>query len=218
MAAGAVGAFGTPGLKGTADVRLGCLLEVLGRRRMEPVRERVTGSGCCTATWLLVAFRVISDRSTMLCAASALLPRMVPWPVGDGNWVSLKSVEADSKLLCRSSKLTEGRKSNEVWVSVTSSDRPLRPPKENREWLLEDEALSIGASRVGRLWWMDPILVGLEARDLLNGKTRATVSEPAATGTLRDTGEGQHRGIGETTLGATGFPVGGQRGRGALGS
>ena len=217
MAAGAVGAFGTPGLMGAAEVRLGCLLELLGRRRMEPVRERVTGSGC-TGTWLLVAFRVISERSTMLCAASALLPRMVPWPVGDGNWVSLKSVEADSKLLCRSSKLTEGRNSNEVAVSVTSSDRPLRPPKENREWLLEDEALSIGASRVGRLWWMDPILVGLEVRDLLNGKTRATVSEPAATEALRNAGKGKHRGIGETTLGATGFPVWGQRGRGARGS
>ena len=75
---------------------------------------------------------------------------MVPWPVGSGNWVSLKSVEAVSRLLCRSSKLTEGRKSNEVAGSVTSSDRPFLPPNENREWLLEDEALSIGASVVGR--------------------------------------------------------------------
>ena len=157
-------------MKGAADVRLGCLLELLGRRRMEPVRERVTGSGC-TGTWLLVAFRVISDRSTMLCAASALLPRMVPWPVGDGNWVSLKSVEADSKLLCRSSKLTEGRNSNEAVLSVTSSDRPFLPPKENREWLLEDEALSIGASMVGRWMEPEPILVGLGLRALLDCKT-----------------------------------------------
>jgi hypothetical protein len=180
MAAGAVGAFGTPGLAGTVDddVRLGCLLlELLGRRRMEPVRERVTGRGC-TGTWLLVAFRVMSVRSTMLCAARPLPPpRMVPWPVGDGNWVSLKSVEADSKLLCRSSKLTEGRNSNEVAGSVTSSGRPFRPPKEKREWLLEEEALSIGASSVGR--WMEPILVGLLLRDLLKGKTRDGLARPS---------------------------------------
>lgn len=132
------------------EVKLGCLLpELLGLRRMDPVRERATG-GCCTGAWLLVAFRVMSRRSTMLCDASVLPPRIVPWPVGDGNWVSLKSVEADSRLLCRSSKLTEGRNSNEVVLSFTSSDRPFLPPKENREWLLEDEALSIGASTVGR--------------------------------------------------------------------
>jgi hypothetical protein len=134
MAAGAVGAFGTPVLVGSVDDMLVCLLEVLGLRRMEPVRERVT-AGCCTGAWVLVAFRVTSgrSRSTMLCAARALLPRIVPWPVGDGNWVSLKSVEADSRLLCRSSKLTEGRNSNEVLLSVTSSATPFLPPKENRE-------------------------------------------------------------------------------------
>jgi hypothetical protein len=91
--------------------------------------------------------------------------------VGDGNWVSLKSVEANSRLLCRSSKLTEGRNSNEGWESVTSSDRPFLPPKEKREWLFEDEALSIGAlSRVGR--GMEPSLVGLALRDLLNCKNK----------------------------------------------
>ena len=172
MAAGAVGAFGTPGLLGAVEAVLTCLLDVLGLRRIEPVRERVT-AGCCTEAWLLVAFRVISERSTMLCAARALPPRIVPWPVGEGNWVSLKSVEADSRLLCRSSKLTEGRNSKEAVLSVRSSDRPFLPPKENREWLLEDEALSIGASVVGRLW-MEPILVGLALRDLLECKTKAS--------------------------------------------
>jgi hypothetical protein len=73
----------------------------------------------------------------------------------------LKSVEADSKLLWRSSKLTEGRKSKVVVVSFTSSDAPFLPPKENREWLLEDEALSIGASlTVGRRG-TGPFLAGL---------------------------------------------------------
>jgi hypothetical protein len=89
--------------------------------------------------------------------------------VGDGNWVSLKSAEADSRLLCRSSKLTEGRKSNEVAVSVTSSGRPCLPPKEKREWLFEDEALSIGASVVGQR--PGPSLVGLPETVLLDCKT-----------------------------------------------
>jgi len=111
----------------------------------------------------------------MLLAAAELLPRMVPWPVGDGNWVNLKSVDADSRLLCRSSKLTEGRNSNEVAESFTSSDRPFLPPKEKREWLLEEEALSIGASVVGRA--MEPILVGLALRDLLD-KTKQEQGQP----------------------------------------
>ena len=77
MAAGAVGAFGTPGLvTGAVDVKLTCRLEVLGLRRMEPVRERVIAG--CTGAWLLVAFRVMSGRSTMLCPARALPPRMGP--------------------------------------------------------------------------------------------------------------------------------------------
>lgn len=37
---------------------------------------------------------------------------------GEGNWASLNSVEADSRLLWRSSKLTEGRKSKELLGSA----------------------------------------------------------------------------------------------------
>lgn len=92
--------------------------------------------------------------------------------MGDGNWVSLKSVDADSKLLCKSSKFTEGRKSKDVGVfSFTSSLGGCTPflPKENKEWLLEDDALSIGESEVSRdsewsvtgLWLVLPLfLVG----------------------------------------------------------
>jgi hypothetical protein len=36
---------------------------------------------------------------------------MLPVPVGEGNWVSVNSVDADSMLVWRSSKLTEGKKS-----------------------------------------------------------------------------------------------------------
>lgn len=44
---------------------------------------------------------------------------MLPTPLGAGNCVSLKSVDADSILACRSSKLTEGRKSREPAVLVS---------------------------------------------------------------------------------------------------
>lgn len=70
-----------------------------------------------------------------------------PCPVGEGNWVSLKSVDADSKLLWRSSKLTDGRKSYAAPVvspPAATSEPPPFLPKENREWLLDDDALSIG--------------------------------------------------------------------------
>lgn len=90
--------------------------------------------------------------------------------MGDGNWVSLKSVDADSKLLCKSSKFTEGRKSKDVGVfSFTSSLGGCTPflPKENKEWLLEDDALSIGESEVSRdsewsvtgLWLVLPLFL-----------------------------------------------------------
>lgn len=71
---------------------------------------------------------------------------MLPWPVGDGNWVSLNSVDAVSRLLCRSSKLTEGRKSSESDVSTFDVAVAFAfRPNEKSEWLLEDEAWSIGS-------------------------------------------------------------------------
>lgn len=76
--------------------------------------------------------------------------RMLLAPVGEGNCVSVNSVDADSMLVCRSSKLTEGRKSNEpaVWP-VDCGVSPLRP-KSRSEWLFEDDALSIGAFEAAR--------------------------------------------------------------------
>jgi hypothetical protein len=71
---------------------------------------------------------------------------MLPWPDGDGNWVNLNSVEADSRLLWRSSKLTEGKKSKSaVELSSTSFGAPFRP-KENKEWLLDEDACNIEVS------------------------------------------------------------------------
>jgi hypothetical protein len=71
----------------------------------------------------------------MVAASCFPAANILPWPAGDGNCVSLKSVEADSKLLCKSSKLTEGKKSNEALVSLSpkSAKVPFRGPKENRE-------------------------------------------------------------------------------------
>lgn len=69
---------------------------------------------------------------------------ILPCPVGIGNWVNLNSVEADSRLLWRSSKLTEGRNSKEPLGSSTLPDAAFRP-KEKREWLLDDDAWSIGS-------------------------------------------------------------------------
>lgn len=149
--------LGAPELLDTVDDILGCLLDVLGRRKIDPLLDGRVGGGGWTETWGLPPWCVISPRSTILLGPCSTNP---PWSLGGGNWVSLKSVEAVSKLLWRSSKLTEGRKSNEVdVVSFTSLDAPFLPPKENREWLLDDEALSIGASAVGRR--RAPILVGL---------------------------------------------------------
>ena len=65
MAAGAVGAFGTLGLLAAFELLLGCLLDVLGLRRMEPVRERAT-AGCWGRAWPFAPTRVMSGRSTML--------------------------------------------------------------------------------------------------------------------------------------------------------
>jgi hypothetical protein len=66
--------------------------------------------------------------------------RMLPFPVGEGNWVSLKSVEAVSRLLWRSSKLTEGRKSRDVLDSPKLVGAPPFRPNEKREWLLDEDA------------------------------------------------------------------------------
>lgn len=91
------------------DEMLGCLLEVPGRPRMEPdLPVRVTGGGMLPRAdepfW--AAFEAPAILSVVLPTS-----RVVPCPVGIGNWVNLKSLEADSRLLWRSSKLTEGRKS-----------------------------------------------------------------------------------------------------------
>ncbi len=69
--------MGTPGLLGAVDAVLVFLLDVLGLRRMEPVRERVT-AGCWGGAWLLAGFRVISGRSTILLGARLRVPRMLP--------------------------------------------------------------------------------------------------------------------------------------------
>jgi hypothetical protein len=161
MAAGAVGAPGTPG---PATVEPPCLLDVLGLRKIDPARDGRVG-GCVLVR---APEAPMPECSTILSIVTPRSPKMLPWPVGDGNWVSLKSVDADSKLLWRSSKLTDGRKSKDAVVgSSISSGAPFLPPKENREWLLADDALNIGASAADRR--RDPIFVGLALSLLLEG-------------------------------------------------
>jgi hypothetical protein len=111
MAAGAVGASTTPEDDETDDPLLTCLFDVLGLRSMDPDRAgRVADGGI--ATRVVPPLWVTFGRSAIFSfSAIPLDSRMLPSPVGEGNWVSLKSVEADSRLLCRSSKLTDGRKS-----------------------------------------------------------------------------------------------------------
>lgn len=157
-----MGAPGTPTPTpfDAVDALLCCLLDVLGLRMMDPERAGRVGGAMLRAAVAVWAGGL--GCSTMLAVVVVMVrsARMLPWPVGEGNCVSLKSVEADSRLLWRSSKLTEGRKSKDAVVeSVGSSVAPFLPPKEKREWLLADEALSIGASAVDRR--MDPIFVGL---------------------------------------------------------
>jgi len=150
MAAGAVGGSGAPELPDAVDDRLPWRLEVLGLLSIGAARVWRAAAGGM-ATRVVPPLCVTLDGSPIL-PAMPWASRMLPWPVGEGNWVSLKSVEADSRLLWRSSKLTEGRKSYEPMGSITSSDARLAPflPKENREWLLADDALSIGAASEGR--------------------------------------------------------------------
>jgi hypothetical protein len=118
------------GAADTVAEALLCLLDVLGRRRMLPVLDRVT-TGCCIATRVVPPLWVTFGRSTIV-STSCCSPNILPWPVGEGNCVSLKSVEADSKLLWRSSKLTEGRKSKEALVSPISAAGSFLP-NENSE-------------------------------------------------------------------------------------
>jgi hypothetical protein len=144
----------------TVDETLLCLVDVLGLLNTEPALPgRVVGFGWI-ATRVDPPLRVTLDLSTILSFRPFCSPSMLPDPVGEGNWVNLKSDEADSRLLCRSSKLTEGRKSKEPVVeSPTSLGPPFLAPKEKRLWLLEVVALSIETSAVGRR--KEPIFVGL---------------------------------------------------------
>lgn len=84
---------------------------MLGRRSIEPDRPtRLVGAGMPTRleSVLCMELLVLSAIFSLVTPSDS---RILPWPVGEGNWVNLKSVDADSKLLCRSSKLTEGKKS-----------------------------------------------------------------------------------------------------------
>lgn len=107
-----MGASTVPDEDDTIEDTLVCLLEVLGRRRMDPERPgRLEGGGMLPR--VDPAFCAMAGLSGNFFSISPLASRMLPSPPGDGNCVSLNSVEADSILVCRSSKLTDGRKSKD---------------------------------------------------------------------------------------------------------
>lgn len=112
MAAGAVGASSVPDEEDTIEDTLVCLLEVLGRRNIDPERPgRFGGGGGCMLARAGPVFCAMIGLAGSFLSINPFASRILPSPVGEGNCVSLKSVEADSILVCRSSKLTEGRKS-----------------------------------------------------------------------------------------------------------
>jgi hypothetical protein len=170
MAAGAVGASTTVEDEAdTLEPKLGILFEPPGPLTIEPDLPGLPDAAPGVELDWAAAREALPlmgmlDGPTML-SKKGLPPRMDPWPEGAGNWVSLKFVEADSRLLWRSSKLTEGKKSKLPGAeSFTPPWSPLRP-KENKEWLFEDVALSIGG-----LASSDEVLAGVgAAADLLTG-------------------------------------------------
>ena len=180
------------------EEKLVCRLDTLDLLRMEPVRDRAVcvwawagAWGCWFACWM--AMRVIvplcetfGSSRTLVAAASPWDSRMLPSPVGEGNWVNVKSPEADSRLLWRSSKLTWGRKSWwAAWGSCSSGAGlgavALRP-KENREWLFWEEALSIGAPLMEeRFEWRRLVGLGISLLGcLLLKQERASLSVTGA--------------------------------------
>jgi hypothetical protein len=84
-----------------------CRVEMLCRRGTEPARPARVPTAPLGVAPPLPSLAGMSAPSISLWCATIL-----PCPPGAGNSVSFKSSE-DSRLLCRSSKLTEGRKSYE---------------------------------------------------------------------------------------------------------
>lgn len=99
-----------------------------------------------------------------------------PGTGGDGNWASLNSVEPVSRLLWRSSKLTDGRKSKDEVVSPRSADDAgAFRLDENRGWVLVDAVLSIGSSVEG-CWGGDGGFDRFAKSRVLSGRQRVSES------------------------------------------
>lgn len=132
MAAGAVGGSNVPDDDDTMEDTLACLLDVPGCLSIEPdLLVRFADDGGGMLPLLPRGLVVFWDMLGLMGTLRSIRPsgsRILPSPDGNGNCVSLKSVEADSILVCRSSKLTEGRKSKE---SVEWFERPASPCRSN---------------------------------------------------------------------------------------
>ena len=112
MAIEATEASTGPAVCDAVEAVLGCLLEVLGLRRIEPDLPGRVDVGGLEEPLLLVGLGL----SVILSLGIPEDPRMARSGVGDGECVNFSSLEADSMLVWRSSKLTDGRKSYVVLV------------------------------------------------------------------------------------------------------
>lgn len=144
------------------DPMLACLWAKLGRENIGPDPDpacvgRLVGDAVFEFEVGGMATRVVAPLCvTFGCWVAILSTRgsslsIFPAPAGIGNCANLKSVEMDSRLLCKSSKLTEGRKSSGPGVVSPTSLLPPSRPKVNSEWLLDEEACSIGPFRIERV-------------------------------------------------------------------
>ena len=129
------------------------LPEMLGLRRSDPDLDGRVVVDCGMTTRVVPPFWVTFGRSWIFDVFIVLVSRILPCPAGDGNCASLYSVEPVSRLLWRSSKLTDGRKSKDDAVSpkLLVDDAASFCLSENRGWALADAVLSIGSS-VERRW------------------------------------------------------------------
>lgn len=93
-----------------------CLFDTLGLLNIGPTRDRAACAceSCCWPCWIGARAdapaRYVLGRSTILLFPKPCASKMLPSPVGDGNCVNSRSLEADSMLVWKSSKLTSGRK------------------------------------------------------------------------------------------------------------
>ena len=148
MARGADGGSISPAAPDVVEDILLCRVDVLCLRKIEPDRMGRAPDGALLNVVTRPSFTDVS------IASWESFPPIEPRSPPDiENWLD-RSFEEPFMLLCRSSKLGDGRKSREpVVLSLLKSC----PPNEKREWLFLDEAFNVvpfsAVTRVLALGW-----------------------------------------------------------------